>query len=328
MAVQFGRNAFVSVGEESTYGTAAASGYTDMRLISSSLQKTIERVRKTHLNQGNAGFVRSTFDAFNITGGNVTGPLHYAGNGDIFKGALGAVSSSGSGPYTHSFTPSANLPSLTMLFKRGRSQSGLPSQEEFKGCVINTLTISCSAGEEATFSAEVIAQDASARATYDPATAGSSFPATALSVLHHQSSDITYNTGGGTTTYKCRSFEIVIDNKIERRNNLGSQLTAEPNTGDVREVRMTATMDLEDTQIYADAITTPTAVDADVVLTMTGTGNDQMVFTIYNAVIEEYADAVTTFGRIERTVTFLGTVDSSGNEAIKIDMINDNATAI
>lgn len=324
MAVQFGRNSFISVAEESTYGTAAGSGYTDMRLISSSLQKTIERVRKTHLNQGDAGFVRSTFDAFNVTGGNITGPLHYAGNGDILKAALGTVNDSGSGPYTHSFTPSANLPSLTMLFKRGRSQSGLPSQEEFKGCVINTLTISCSAGEEATFSAEVIAQDASARATYDPATAGSSFPATALSVLHHQSSDVTWN----SATYKARSFEIVIDNKIERRNNLGSQLTAEPNTGDVREVRMTVTMDLEDSQIYTDAITTPTAVDADVVLTMTGTGNDQMVFTIYNAVIEEYADAVTTFGRIERTVTFLGTVDSSGNEAIKIDMINDNAAAI
>jgi hypothetical protein len=87
-------------------------------------------------------------------------------------------------------------------------------------------------------------------------------------------------------------------------------------------------MDLDDNTLYNSSITTPTATDSDVVLTMTGTGNNQMVFTIYNAVIEEYSDSVSTFGRIERTITFLGTVDSSGNEAIKINMINDNANPI
>jgi len=321
MAIQFGRSAYISVLEESTYGTLASGSYTDMRLISCSLQKTIERARKSHLNQGSAGFVRSTFDAFNVTGGNITGPLHYAGNGAILKGALGSVASTGSGPYTHTFTVAANLPSLSVKFFRGQAQSGNPSREDFKGCVINTLTISCAAGEEAQFSAEVIAQDSASRAS--DATAAS-FPATALSVLHHQSSDLTWN----SATYKVRSFEIVVDNKIERRNYLGSQLTSEPNTSDVREVRMSVTTDLEDNQIYNDQITTPTAVDGDVVLTMTGTGNDQMVFTIYNAVVEEYSDAVTTFGRIERTITFLGTIDASGNEAIKIEMINDNANPI
>ena len=77
MPVQFGRSAFISVSEETTYGTESGGSYTDMRLISSSLQKTIERARKTHLNHGTAGFVRSTFDGFNITGGNITGPFHY-----------------------------------------------------------------------------------------------------------------------------------------------------------------------------------------------------------------------------------------------------------
>jgi len=322
MAIQFGRSAYIGVLEESTYGTLASGSYTDMRLISCSLQKTIERARKTHLNQGSAGFVRSTFDAFNVTGGNITGPLHYAGNGAILKAALGNVSSSaGPAPITHTFTVLPNLPSLSVKFFRGQAQSGNPSRENFLGCVVNTLTISCAAGEEAQFSAEIIAQDAEAR-TGDATAA--SFPTTANSVLHHQSSDLTWD----GNTYKVRSFEIVVDNKIERRNYLGSQLTSEPNTSDVREVRMTVTTDLEDEVIYADAIITPTAADADVTLTMTGTGNDQMIFTIYNAVIEEYSDAVTTFGRIERTVTFLGTIDSSGNEAIKIEMINDNSDPI
>tara|TARA_Y100000114_G_scaffold142645_1_gene149420 strand:- start:947 stop:1927 length:981 start_codon:yes stop_codon:yes gene_type:complete len=326
MPVQFGRNAFISVLEETTYGTLASGSYTDMRLVSCSLGKTIERARKTHLNHGTAGFVRSTFDAFNVTGGNISGPLHYAGNGAILLAALGQVNSSaGPAPRTHTFTPLKNLPSLSIKFHRGDAQSGNKTREDFKGCVVNTLTISCAAGEEAQFSAEIIAQDADARAL-DANTA--SFPASATSVLHHQSSDLTFNTGGSVTTYKVRSFEIVIDNKIERRNLLGSQLTSEPNTSDVREVRMTVTTDLEDNQMYNDFITTPAAVDADAILTMTGTGHDTMRFTIFNAVIEEYSDAVTTFGRIERTFTLLGTVDGSGNEAIKIEMINGNASPI
>jgi hypothetical protein len=207
-----------------------------------------------------------------------------------------------------------------MTVTRGAASTGNPNLEEFKGCMISQLTIACAAGEEATFAAEVIAQDASARAGTAVA---ASFPASASSVLHHQSSTMTWN----GSPYTIRSFEIVVDNKIERRNNLGSQLTAEPNISDVREVRMSVTADLEDTQIYTDFITTPTAVDGNVVLTMTGTGNDVMVFTIYNAVLEEYSDAVTTFGRIERSMTFLGTVNGA-NEAISISMTNDNAAAI
>lgn len=326
MAIQFGRNSFIQTAEETTYGTASGGSYTAMRLISCSLQKTIERSRKTHLNQGDAGFVRSTFDAFNITGGNITAPLHYAGNGDILKAALGAVATSaGPAPYTHTFTPTANLPSLTVVFQRGAAQStsGTGRKETFKGCVVSQLTISCAAGEEATFSAEIIAQDSDARA----AATTDTFPTSARSVLHHQlsSNRLSWN---GTNDYDVRSFEIVIDNKIERRNNLGSQLTAEPNTSDVKEVRMTVTMDLDSEQFYTDFITTPTAIDGDAVLVMTGTNNDQMTFTIHNAVIEEYSDAVTTFGRTEATVTFLGTIDSSGNEAITIEMQNDNANPI
>ena len=116
MAIQFGRNAYIQTAAESTYGTAETSGLTDMRLISATLQKTIERSRKTYLNHGEAGFVNATFDAFNITGGNITGPLHYAGNGDILLAALGSVATSGaSAPYTHAFKPAAAILSKRYL---------------------------------------------------------------------------------------------------------------------------------------------------------------------------------------------------------------------
>ena len=328
MAIQFGRNSYIQVKEESTYGTAETSGLTDMRLVSCTLQKTIERSKKTYLNHGEAGFVNSTFDAFNVTGGNITGPLHYAGNGDILLAALGQVVTTGSSaPYSHTFKPLAALPSITVNLFRGKraGSSNHPFKEVFKGCMVSTLTISCAAGEEATFSAEIIAQDSDARAAVNNTVA---FPASAEPVFHHQltAARLSWN---GSANYEIRSFEIVIDNKLERRNNLGTQLTAEPTISDVREVRMTVTMDLDSEQFYTDFITTPSAVDGDAILIMDGVGShNEMTFTIHNAVIEEYSDPLTTFGRIEATVTFLGTVSTGGDEAISIKMQNGNANPI
>ena len=320
MPVQFGRNAFISVAEETTYGSPSgtSSDYTDMRLISTTLQKTIERARKTNLNQGSAGFVRSTFDGFNVTGGNITIPLHYAGNGHILKAALGSVATTGSGPYTHKFLPDATPQPITIRLNRGAAQSGAASQEEFKGCVVSTCTISCAAGEEAVLSAEIISQDVSARSSSGSAT----FPASATSILHHQAGSLTYN----SNAIKLRSFELVIDNKLERRNFLGQQITEEPTISDAREIRLTASADLEDNNYYNDYITTPTAVASNVTLGFTS-GTNQFNFTLFNCILEEYSDNITTFGRIERTFTFLATVNGS-DEGMNIDMINDNAAAI
>ena len=328
MAIQFGRNSYIQVKEESTYGTKETSGLTDMRLISCTLQKTIERSKKTYLNHGEAGFVNSTFDAFNVTGGNITGPLHYAGNGDILGAALGKVVTSGSSaPYTHTFKPDPDLPSLTINLFRGKraGSSNDPFKEIFKGCMVSTLTISCAAGEEATFSAEIIAQDSEARSAVSNTVA---FPASAEPIFHHQltADQLRWN---GSPNFSVRSFEIVIDNKLERRNNLGTQLTAEPTISDVREVRMTVTMDLDSEQFYTDFIATPTATDGDAILIMDGVGvHNQMTFTLHNAVIEEYSDPLTTFGRIEATVTFLGTVSTGGDEGLSIAMQNENANPI
>ena len=57
MPLEFGRGAFIKLGEEGTYGTIAASMPVDNRIISASFQKTQEKERKTHLSQSD---LRST----------------------------------------------------------------------------------------------------------------------------------------------------------------------------------------------------------------------------------------------------------------------------
>ena len=124
------------------------------------------------------------------------------------------------------------------------------------------------------------------------------------------------------SNYTVRSFEFTIDNKLERVNNLGSKLTGQPQISDVREVTITATLDLSDNDLYNAQLS---GVQSDVSLTFTA-GADSMTFLLRNAKITDYSDDVTSFGRVERTVTFFGLADVSVPEtAFKFTMVNDNA---
>ena len=123
MPLEFGRGAFIKIGEEGAYGTIAASMPVDNRIISASFQKTQEKERKTHLSQsGSGGFQNGHFQAFLNVGGTIELPLLYEGSGMLIKNAVGSVSSSaGPAPYVHTYAPSADgsISSLTIGLQRG-----------------------------------------------------------------------------------------------------------------------------------------------------------------------------------------------------------------
>ena len=120
-----------------------------------------------------------------------------------------------------------------------------------------------------------------------------------------------------------RSFELSLDNKLERVNYLGSKVTSQPQISDVREVTLTATFDLENDVLYNAQLN---GTVGDVVVTFTG-GADSFKITVKDAQITSYDDAVNSFGRIERTATFFGLSDSTA-EAIEIEIINDASSAV
>ncbi len=312
MPLQFGRTAYIALNEESSYGTANGSPFgVNNRVFSVSMARSQERERTTHLSQSGAAFAVNTFDGFEIAGGTIETPLTYKGLGLLLKAAMGSVATTGSGPYLHTFTPSATLPSLTIAVQRGTGKS-----EQFEGCMISTMTLSCEAGEEGRASFEIIAETASARGS----ALGAGGFGDGAQIFHFQSSTLSYNS---VTTYKMRSMELTLDNKLERVNYLGSKLTSQPQISDVREVTLTATFDLEDDNLY-NAQLDGTASNVEVTFT---SGSDSFNILIRNAQITEYSDDVNSFGRIERTATFYGLSDSS-NEAIRIEMTNDNASGI
>lgn len=310
MALQFGRSAFIKYEQESTYGTAVTPSISN-RVTSVSLSRSQERERTTHLSQSDAAFAVATFDAFEQAGGSVEMPLFYKGMGMLFKAAIGGTpATTGGGPYTHAFEPTTVLPSMTMSFQRGTG-----SVETFEGVMVTSMTISCEAGAEASASFEFIAETASARTTAITPSFGDG-----AQVFHHQAGTLDFN----GVNYTVRSFEFTVDNKLERVNNLGSKLTGQPQISDVREVTITATLDLSDNNLYNAQLA---GTQSDVSLTFTA-GGDSMTFLLRNAKIMDYSDDVTSFGRIERTVTFFGLADVGAAEtAFKLTMVNDNANA-
>jgi len=308
MALQFGRTAFVALGEESTYGTPVSTTVNN-RVFSVSMGRSQERERTTHLSQSSAAFAVNTFDGFEIAGGTIETPLTYKGLGMLIKAALGSLTDTGgSAPYTHTYNPSATLPSLTIDVQRGTGSS-----EKFEGCMVSTMTISCEAGAEARASFEIIAETAAARASAITPSFGDGGQ-----VFHFQSSELSF----GGSNYKMRSMELTLDNKLERVNYLGSKITAQPQISDVREVTLTVTFDLEDNDLYNAQLA---GTSSDVVVTFTS-GDDSFEITLRNAEITEYSDDVNSFGRIERTVTFFGI--SGTNEALKIEIQNDTQSGI
>jgi hypothetical protein len=313
MPLEFGRGAFIKIGEETTYGTIAGAMGVDNRIISASFQKTQEKERKTHLSQsGSGGFQNGHFEAFLNCGGSIDLPLLYEGTGMLIKAAVGNATTTGGGPtYEHSYIPSADgsVPSLSIGLQRGTG-----SKEIFLGCKVASMNISGSAGEEITASFDIIAQNSQARAAAYTSSFGSG-----KQMFHYECGNLNYS----GNNFPMKSFEFTLDNKLERRNVLGDKKTLEPVVSDVKDVTLSVTLEMEDNLLFDNYIA---GTQSDVVFTLTN-GDDICEITIRNAYVTDYDDSVNTFGPLERTMTFVGESDAV-DEAILIKITNAQASAV
>jgi len=313
MAIIFGRNTFIKAGEETTWGTAVATTVSS-RVLSVDMQRTQERNQSVSLSTGGAGYSQGFFDGNEQTGGTIEGLVYYEGSGIYLKAALGSVATAGAGPeYEHTYTPSLTLPSLTLEFQRGSGSS-----EKFEGVKISSLTLSVEAGGEMTFSADVIGETASARTSAVTASYG-----TGRQVLHFEASSFTFD----SVNYDLRSMTLTIDNKLDRRFLLGSKLSAEPATNDIREVTLECTADIEsasENDLYNSSIS---GTQGDCVITFSNTDSDFFQIKLFNSVILSYSDSIGTTGRIERTWTMQG-YSSSVDSSVHIKITNQQASPI
>lgn len=320
MSILFGFNSFLRAGKEVTWGTAQTATTKDLRLISSTLQTSQARERKTHLSVPASGLLSGTFDGFRESGGSIDIPVHYDGIGQFFEASLGSSSTSGvSDPYTHTYVPNFSQPSLTIQFQRGTNLAN--SKEQFTGCKVSAMTVSCEAGGEMTASFEIIAKDSASRSTDITASLPNTDP-----VLHFEAGQLSMGGTLSIASLDIRSFELSLDNKLDRRNLLGSKITGEPVPTDVREVTMNITCDVTDNSLYADSLA-GNAGDVYIQFTRSADSNHHIKFTLNSATIEGYTDNITAFGRVERTFTLRGYA-SSVNAGLTIEIANANSSAL
>jgi len=120
--------------------------------------------------------------------------------------ALGAKAVTGTAPnFTHTLTPSTTLPMLTIWRNLGNLL-----YERFSACKVNSLSISAEAGQPLSATVEVEGIG-TVRLTTDPA------PAVALSgetVFNYNNAAVLL---GGAATSLVSSFELTIENNIERQ---------------------------------------------------------------------------------------------------------------
>jgi len=313
MAIIYGRNSFIQMGEEVTWGTEVGPTVTS-RIMSIDLQRTQERNASVSLSSGDAAFAQTFFDGNEQTGGSCEFLVYYENSGILLKAGLGAVATTGAGPaYVHTYTPTLNQPSLTMICQRGSGSS-----ETFLGTKISSFTLSCEAGGEMTGSMDVICKTANTRAGAVTPTYTSG-----RQVLHFEASTFSFN----GTTYDLRSMTLTVDNKLDRRFLLGSKLSAESATNDIREVTLECTADIEsasENTLYTESID---GDQANCEITFTNSDNDIFEIKLFNSVIMSYSDSVNSVGRIERTWTMQGYSDTS-NPAVHVKITNEQSSAI
>jgi len=320
MAILFAQNSFLKIGEESTWGTAQTTTTEDVRLISSTLQVTQERERRTHLSVPASGMLSGTFEGFRQAGGSIDIPAMYDGIGTLIKASLGALATTGgSDPYTHAYTPFGSLPSLTIQFQRGSNLAN--SMEQFTGCKVSTMNISAEAGGEMTISFDLIAKDGATRATNITPV----LPAHDQ-VYHYEAGSLSLGGSLSISSLDIRSFELSLDNKLDRRNLLGSKLTGEPVPTDVREVTLSVTCDVTDNTLYNDSLA-GNAGDVSITFTRSADTNHEFKIELDDCTIEDYNDNITAFGRVERTFTLRGYA-SATDAGLTITVKNANSSGL
>lgn len=182
-----GLSAQLGFAQETTYGTPVTVTRF-VPLVSESLAREIERLESAGIIAG-ARLVRSQqWSAGNQNvGGDLGLELYDRSIGLLFKHMFGAVSSTGAGPYTHTFTP-GSLEGLGLTVQVGRPDvAGTVQPFTYAGLKVASWELGLSAGEIATLGLSVVGKSettgiALASASYATSIAPMTFVGAAVTV--------------------------------------------------------------------------------------------------------------------------------------------------
>lgn len=310
-----GDNAAIGMGVETTFGTAVARANWLTLVGSYSLVETPIITRPRTLRRSSmfgltAPVVHRTESEIKLNG-----ELQYDFIGPLIRGALGTSSSSGPGPFDHTYAPAYPLPSYTFEVETGNGSDS----RVVNGCVSNSLALTFKPGAIASYQSDWIARQVVA-----PTSKGSPTYATTTPVVLAEHMGATWNSV--TLTTELFGATLTIANNLSRSFPVGTQVTALPHTA---ERKVTCQLELEYGSVIASAFQTAAlaGTQSDLVLTITSSPN-VMVLTMRNAFVQGNAiPAVGGTGPLMYTVTLEGVADLS-DPAIDVVITNASASAV
>lgn len=159
MALKSGLAAQVGLKTETTWGTAVAvDRFTP--LISESMTEKIERLESAGIAPGARVLRSGQWATGNVeVSGDLGFELYQQGMGLWFRHMFGAVSTSGAGPYTHTFTP-GDMSDDHFTLQIGKPDvAGTVQPFTYAGCKVTEWELAAKAGELVTLGVSVVGRD-------------------------------------------------------------------------------------------------------------------------------------------------------------------------
>lgn len=311
-----GYGAYLGSGEESVYGTAVARDrWTRVNSVGIRRARTKQTVDDITSVGSTFPNVRHVFTASDRVSGSFVFNASYDSTflqRQLYH-AMGAVNTSGTGPYTHVYTTDLDLPAGQTL----EQGAGNSYAEVFEGCKVNRLTLDVEPGRLMTCSVDVIGETSGG-----PTTQGSpSQVANPVWINPVHGGQFTFN----SVSYTIKRFQLTIDNKLSERDQIGSLETLEPARTARAEYTIQVVLERVSNALHT-AYLNDTQADAQIVFQNIPAAKS-ITFDLMNAMIMEYdPPAVSQVGPLEESVTFRGFADSSDG-GLQITLVNGNSAA-
>lgn len=243
MAPKSGLAAQLGVKAETTWGTFVAPTRF-YPLISESLTEEIDRIESEGIIAGARVLRSEQWAAGNVdVGGDIQTELYQQGMGALLKACFGAVSTSGAGPYTHTFTP-GDLTDDHLSVQVGKPDvAGTVQPFSFVGMKVTDWELAMEAGGLVTLSTSLVGK--SLATSESLATASYGTGAATPFTFKHASATI----AGGAANVK--KLTISGSNGLDTdRRFIGSEYRAEPLEAELREYGGTVDLEFENLTQY------------------------------------------------------------------------------
>jgi len=317
-------------GSTTTYGTlpTTSDNIAWLRVAEVGLQEAVTSVVVDDLSGSGSGVEGARFVTAREVAGSMRLAMTHEGIGAVRAGTLGGTtSSSGAGPYTHTYPTGINTPfrSLVHVYT---AADGTSLQSEFAGLQVESLSLAIEAGGIAYATINARGFVASRSSTYQLGVAATQTPAadaygTSVPVLGRTGSVLSY----GGNSVACRSLTLSLTRPLDRAVDFGGDYPAEGVLSGPISVTLEVTRaaDEDDTATLRAALMAGSAADLSISFT---SGTKIVYIELSDAVVTAYGAPFSSGGALVESVTFTAQALTTGDYGFRFRVTNAASSAV